>query len=129
MITKIAFVGHPTRNLAAAQKFYGETLGLASTVNYADHWAEYQAPDGTTIALDTFSPEKSENPTVYLALETDDIVAEVARLRGEGVQVVADVWENQDQDDQGVCTMAIVLDPDGNTLMLHEIAERRRSAS
>jgi catechol 2,3-dioxygenase-like lactoylglutathione lyase family enzyme len=125
MITKIAFIGQPTRDLAESRRFYGEVLGLKNSVNYADHWSEYQTPDGKTIALDTFSPKESPHPASYLALETDDIVAEVARLKAAGVSVIKDVWVNDDGAGTEVCKMAIILDPDGNTVILHQIAPHR----
>lgn len=126
MITKVAFVAHPTRDLDATRRFFGETLGFERTADYGDCWSEFRAPDGTTIALDTFSPKEMDAPSVYLALETDDIDAEVARLREQGVTVVKEPWTNKDQDDNEVCKMAILLDPNGNGVMLHEIAAHRR---
>ena len=68
---------------------------------------------------DTFSPEGTPP---YLALETDDIVAEVARLKAAGVEVVMDVQDNK------VCKMAIVKDSEGNRLMLHQIAPERANS-
>ena len=55
----------------------------------------------------------------YLALETDDIEAEVARLKQAGVEILMDVRDNK------VCKMAIVKDSEGNGLMLHQIAPER----
>ncbi len=34
MITKIAFVGQPTRDLERSKRFYGEVLGLAHDHDY-----------------------------------------------------------------------------------------------
>ena len=125
MITKIAFIGQPTRDLAASRRFYGEVLGLENSANYGDCWSAYQTPEGKTIALDTISPKRSPHPVSYLALETDDIVAEVSQLKAAGVYVVQDVWVNDDGAGTEVCKMAIVLDPDGNAVMLHQIAPHR----
>jgi predicted enzyme related to lactoylglutathione lyase len=116
MITKIAFVGHPVRDMERAEKFYGEVLGLKSTGKYQDIWSEFDTPEGKTIALDGVSPEGTN---VYLSLETDDIEAEVARLREQQVKVVKDVWDNK------VCKMALIADSEGNVLMLHQIAPER----
>ena len=119
MITKIAFVAHPTKDLAAARRFFGEVLGLPNTSNYADKWAEFDTPDGKTIALDSFSPP---GQGTYLALETDDIEAELARLRGLGVPVLFGVMDNK------VCKMAMVADPAGHGIMLHQMAPDRIAA-
>jgi len=119
MIKKIAFIGHPVRDLARARKFYGEVLGLELTADYEGKWCEFDTPDGKSIGLDTFSPEGTPP---YMALETDDIEAEVARLKEHGVRVVMDVQDNK------VCKMALIEDTEGNKLMLHQIAPERAKA-
>ena len=116
MIKKIAFIGHRVQDLERAKKFYGELLGLKQTAEYEGKWCEFDTPEGKSIALDTFSPEGTPP---YLALETDDIEAEVARLKEAGVTVLMEVTDNK------VCKMAIVKDSEGNGLMLHEIAPDR----
>jgi predicted enzyme related to lactoylglutathione lyase len=117
MITKIAFIGHPVKDLARARTFYGEVLGLEKTADYEEMWAEFDTPDGKSIGLDTVSPEGT---TPYLALESDDIEAEVERLKKQGVKIVMDVRDNK------VCKMAIIEDSEGNKLMLHEMAPERK---
>ena len=116
MIKKVAFIGHPVRDMARARKFYGELLGLKETAAYENKWHEFDTPEGKSIALDSFSPEGT---TPYLALETDDIEAELARLKENGVEVVMDIQDNK------VCKMAIIKDSEGNGLMLHQIAPER----
>jgi predicted enzyme related to lactoylglutathione lyase len=118
MIKKIAFVGYPSKDMEAAKKFYGETLGLPVAMDH-DKWAEFTTPEGKAICLDGHSPEASKDPGPYLALETDGIEAEVSRLKDAGVTVIKEVWDNK------VCKMALVADPNGNVLMLHEIAPDR----
>src|SRR5688572_7968008 len=85
MITKMAFISHPTKDMAAARKFFGDVLGLKLSMEHEDKWCEFDTPDGKSIALDAFSPP-DKGP--FLALETDDIDAEVARMRKRGVPVV-----------------------------------------
>ena len=116
MIKKVAFIGHRVNDMERAKKFYGELLGLPQTAEFEGKWVEFDTPDGKSIALEMFSPEG--NPP-YMALETDDIEAEVARLKEAGVQVVLDTQDNK------VCKMAIVQDGVGNNVMLHEIAPER----
>jgi predicted enzyme related to lactoylglutathione lyase len=118
MITKVAFFGHPVKDMEKARRFYGELLGLEPSASYAeDRWVEYDTPEGKTVALDTFSPEGT-GP--FLALETDDIDAKRSRLKEAGVTVIKDTWDNQ------VCKMALIKDPGGNLLMLHQIAPHRK---
>lgn len=116
MIKKVAFIGHRVTDMDRAKKFYGEVLGLDKTAEYEGKWCEFDTPEGKTIALDTFSPEGTPP---YMALETDDIAAEVERLKQAGVEVLLDVQDNK------VCKMAIIKDSEGNGIMLHEIAPER----
>ena len=78
MIKKMAFVAQPTKNMAAMRTFYGETLGLAPSIDHQT-WAEFKTPDGKTIALDTYSAQMPDAKP-YLALESDDIEADMQRL-------------------------------------------------
>ena len=116
MIKKVAFIGHRVQDMARAKQFYGELLGLEKTAEYESKWCEFDTPEGKSIALDTFSPEGTPP---YLALETDDIEAEVGRLKQAGVEIVMDVMDNK------VCKMAVIKDSEGNGLMLHQIAPER----
>jgi predicted enzyme related to lactoylglutathione lyase len=125
MIRKMAFVGHPTRDMDRAKRFYSEALGLALSQDYGGKWVEFATPDGKTIALDTFTPEAVESPVPYLALESDDIEADFARLRDGGAKVIREVWANEGEDGRELCQMAVVLDPEGNPIMLHQIAAWR----
>ena len=116
MIKKIAFIGHRVQDMDRAKKFYGEVLGLKPTAEYEGKWCEFDTPEGKSIALEAFSPDGTPP---YMALETDDIEAEVARLREAGAQILMDVRDNK------VCKMAMLKDSEGNNLMLHEIAPDR----
>jgi predicted enzyme related to lactoylglutathione lyase len=111
----VDFVGIPTHDIAAAARFYGETLGLPRSVYLEDrHFSEYETGN---LTLSVYDPEKmgmthevSRNP---VALHVDD-VAETRRLLEErGVSFHGDIL------DTGVCYMAFFSDPDGNALMLH----------
>lgn len=120
-IKKIAFVAYPSKKTDEARKFWGDLLGLEHKFDHGGEggcWSEFDAPDGKTIAIDGFAPDDSQ---VYLALETDDIEAEVARLKAAGVPIQKDVWDNQ------VCKMALISDPEAQVVMLHQVAPDRVS--
>lgn len=111
----VDFVGLPTRDLAQAVAFYGDTLGLPRSVYIEErHYAEFETGN---LTLSVYDPERmglehhvNRNPH---ALHVDD-VAEVRRaLEDQGVQFHGDTL------DTGVCHMAFFSDPDGNALMLH----------
>ena len=119
MIKKIAFVNFRSKSDDTSEdvRFWHELLGLKLVQNYHDgRWVELEAPDGKTIAIESYSPEGSPPG---LALETDDIEAEVARLKEAGVVFHGDVQDNK------VCKMAFCMTPSGHTLMLHQIAPER----
>jgi catechol 2,3-dioxygenase-like lactoylglutathione lyase family enzyme len=103
-VQRIDFIALPVEDLARADAFYGETLGLARNPNSGERWVEYETGN-LTLALSTFGGA--------LALR----VAEVGEGRNELEQ--QDVEFAMDTFDSGVCNGAPVTDPDGNRLLLH----------
>ncbi len=116
MIKKIAFVSHRSKDMDADRHFWGDLLGLKLANDFEGKWVEFETPEGKTIAIEQFSPEDSP-PT--LALETDDIEAEVERLKAAGVRFHGEIQDNK------VCKMAFAFDPSGNMVMLHQMAPDR----
>jgi predicted enzyme related to lactoylglutathione lyase len=115
LVTGTDFVVVPTKDIDAAMKFYGETLGLP----FGKRWgkmpgAEYET--GTlTIALmqsDAFGMEFSPH-SHPIALRVDDVEAARAELESRGVEFTTDII------DSGVCKQTFFRDPDGNALGLH----------
>ena len=115
IVTGVDFVGCPTRDLAAAAAFYGETLGLRRSVYYeARNYAEFETGN---LTLSVYNPEKmglthEVNPNP-VALHVEDVARARNLLEQRGVSF------NGDTLDTGVCHMAFFADPDGNALMLH----------
>jgi predicted enzyme related to lactoylglutathione lyase len=111
----VDFVGMPTRDLAAAVAFYGETLGLPRSVyNEERNYSEFETGN---LTLSIYNPEKmglthEVNPNP-VALHVDDVAGSRATLEERGVNFHGDTL------DTGVCHMAFFSDPDGNALMLH----------
>ena len=111
----VDFVGMPTRDLAAAVSFYGETLGLPRSVYLEERsYAEFETGN---LTLSVYNAEKmglehrvNPNP---VALHVDDVARVRGLLEERGVSFQGDVF------DTGVCHMAVFSDPDGNALMLH----------
>ncbi len=120
MITKIAFVSMRVTDMNRAKQFYGEVLGLSHSFDSGEGaYSEFDAPDGKSIGLECVSPEGSPP---CLALETDDIEAEVARLQEAGVNFHGPVMDHK------VCKMAFFNDTEGNTMMLHQMADDRKKS-
>ena len=111
----VDFVGVPTHDIAAAARFYGETLGLPRSVYLEErHFSEFETGNLTLSVYDaekmglTHAPNR--NP---VALHVDDVDASRKLLEERGVSFHGDTL------DTGVCHMAFFSDPDGNSLMLH----------
>ena len=112
MISRVDFVGIPSRDAERSRAFYVETLGLRP-----DDKARFEVWAGDTCfgiweperMGATFAPQKNAHP----ALHVDDVAASRAELEAKGVEFTGEIL------DTGVCHMAFFADPDGNDLMLH----------
>jgi catechol 2,3-dioxygenase-like lactoylglutathione lyase family enzyme len=95
----------PVEDLSRAEKFYGETLGLARNPHSSgEKWAEYETGN-LTIALSMYGG--------VLALRVGDVPEARAELERDGTTFAMDTF------DSGVCHGAPFTDPDGNRLQLH----------
>ena len=112
MISKLDFVGIPSRDAERSRSFYVETLGLRP-----DDSARFEVWAGETcfgiwepekMGLE-FAPQKNAHP----ALHVDDVAAARSELEEKGIEFHGETL------DTGVCHMALFSDPDGNDLMLH----------
>jgi predicted enzyme related to lactoylglutathione lyase len=114
MITSIAFILYPVTDVAAARRFYEESLGLRLTHSFGGEWFEYDLRDATF----AITVSDAEHPVpvrgAVVAFEVDDLEAEVVRLRGLGISMVSEMAETP------VCRFASVRDPDGNEVILHQ---------
>ena len=115
VVTGVDFVGIPTRDLEAAARFYGETLGIRRSVYMPErNFAEFEPGE---VTLSVYNPtamgmEHSVSPNA-IALHVEDVAQARSALESRGVQFAGETL------DTGVCHMAFFSDPDGNALMLH----------
>jgi predicted enzyme related to lactoylglutathione lyase len=125
LISRVDFVGVPTKDLEAAVEFYGSTLGLPRSVYMKErNYAEFETGN---VTLSVFNPqefglEHHTNPNA-MALHVEDVARARAELEGRGVRFNGDIL------DTGVCHMAFFSDPDGNAMMLHHRYAPRASES
>jgi len=117
-IKELAFVGYPVTDFGKARKFYGEILGLKEEASFEHEgelgWLEYDVA-GQTLALAKASGDWQPNPNGGGAcLEVADLDQAVAHLEANGVRFVMGIQ------DYPVCRIALISDPDGNTLALHQ---------
>jgi predicted enzyme related to lactoylglutathione lyase len=117
-IREIAFTGYPVTDMPRARAFYEGVLKLESSrvfENGARQWVEYDL-GATTFAISNMSMDdwkpSSNGPSV--AFEVDDFDAAVASLKENKVRFRAEPFESP------VCQVAIVTDPDGNSIVIHK---------
>lgn len=115
---ELAFVGYAVTDFAKAKAFYGEILGLKETVCLGEGedigWMEYDLA-GQTLALakafDHWNPDANGG---QVCLEVHDLDAAMSYLKERRVQIILDIQ------DYPHCRLALIADPDGNTLTLHQ---------
>ena len=110
-VERIDFVSVPTRDVAAARRFYTEVLGLPRSSANPDEF------ETANVTLALWEPETQgvafEPNTAGFALRVPDVPAARAELEAHGVEFLGETV------DTGVCLMAFFRDPDGNVLILH----------
>ncbi len=115
LVEGVDFFAVPTRDMAAAVEFYGETLGLPRSVYMPErNFAEFETGNLTLSVINAEAMGLEHHPHRHqLALHVDDVAGARQTLEARGVSF------NGDTLDTGVCHMALFSDPDGNALMLH----------
>ena len=117
MFKKVAFTMYPVQDPSRARAFYETTLGLTpGTRSPNGVWTEYDLPGGGCLALfatETMKPSADAGGSI--AFEVEDLDALIARVKGEGVRFKADMIHSP------VCRMAVILDSEGNSILLHEL--------
>lgn len=115
MITEIAFTGTPVTDMKRARGFYEGVLGLKTSMESAGGmWVEYEVA-GTTLGLGCFGDVwKPSRDGTCVGFEVDDPVAEIARLKSQGVTVLMEVT------DTPICRFGMIADPDGNRILIHK---------
>jgi predicted enzyme related to lactoylglutathione lyase len=114
-VTGVDFLTVFVTDYPAAQRFYGELLGLERSVDYEKIPAgEYETGNLTLQLIDAASVGQEFKPGRNpIALHVADVEAARADLESKGVEFFGETV------DSGVCHMAHFRDTDGNALMLH----------
>jgi catechol 2,3-dioxygenase-like lactoylglutathione lyase family enzyme len=111
-VRAIDFVVVNVADVARSVRFYRDTLGVEAPLwEDTPHWQEFQTAP-VAVALRADPSGAGRNAAIALAVE--DVAAAVAELRAEGVPVLLEPREND------VCFAAMIQDPDGNLLLLHQ---------
>ncbi|HEX8702406.1 MAG TPA: VOC family protein [Myxococcaceae bacterium] len=120
MLKKVAFTMFPVKDPQRARAFYEGTLGLTPGSKAPNGvWTEYDLPGGGCLALfktDDIQPSASAGGSI--AFEVEDLDALISRLKSEGVQFKAEMVHSP------VCRMSVILDSEGNSIILHKLKNR-----
>ena len=111
------FVMYQVSDLARAAAFYREILGLPQEMFSEEwRWAEFNCGN-VTLALNSGVVLPDSMAGGRIALAVDDVFAASAELKHQGVRFTIEPT------DYSVCHAAAILDPDGNTVILHKRAD------
>ncbi|TXH36750.1 MAG: glyoxalase [Rhodospirillaceae bacterium] len=76
-----------TNDVAAAQRFYGDVLGLDILMDHG--WiATYGSLDTMTIQINFAEQGGADTPTPDLSIEVDDVDAALAAMKAAGFEIV-----------------------------------------
>ncbi len=116
-ITEIAFSTYPVNDMARARAFYEGLLGLKPTMDHdmgeEGHWVEYDIGPGT-LGLGKYAGWEPGKGGCTVGLEVNDFEAAIAQLKAAGTPISMGPLETP------VCHMAIVADPEGNSVCIHK---------
>ncbi|RBP45291.1 putative enzyme related to lactoylglutathione lyase [Roseimicrobium gellanilyticum] len=116
-VTEFAFTGYPVTDMARSRAFYEGVLNL-TPASVFDHdgksWVEYEVGPHV-LALSNMAPDwKPGTEGGGVALEVEDFDAAIKWLKEKNVTFFFDVAESP------VCHMALISDPDGNSICIHK---------
>ena len=116
-VIEIAFSCYPVTDLKRAKQFYENTLGLKQTTIWGDDnqaWIEYDIGP-STLAITNYPSEWKPSPDGGgVALEVENFDTAIAELKKAGAKFRVEPTESP------VCHMAVVFDPDGNSVCIHK---------
>ena len=115
-ISEFAFVVYPSTDRERSKAFYEGILGLTPVMSLdipGGFWVEYEiGPHTLAIGKEPFLKPSGDGP--HLALEVEDFDRTIEHLRRHNVQFAHEPF------DLPGCRAAIVIDPDGNKLGIHQ---------
>jgi predicted enzyme related to lactoylglutathione lyase len=113
-VIELAFCCYAVTDIQRARGFYEGVLGLKPTTVIEGSWVEYEfGPYALAIgcAPGIFKPSADG---CAAALEVEDFDAAIRQLRENNVKF------RMEPMDYPACRMAMVFDPDGNTVCIHK---------
>jgi predicted enzyme related to lactoylglutathione lyase len=115
-VIELAFCCYAVTDMKRARDFYEGVLGLKpTTVNDSEHgqWTEYEFGP-YALAIGSAPGFKPSPDGCTAALEVEDFDEAIAQLKGQNVKFRIEPMQT------AVCRMAMIFDPDGNTICIHK---------
>ena len=115
-VTELAFCCYAVTDMPRARSFYEGALGLKPTTvsdTQNGQWVEYSFGPHA-IAIGSAPGFKPSPDGCSAALEVEDFDAAVAHVRASGAKFRLEPLQTP------VCRMAMVFDPDGNSICIHK---------
>ncbi|PWU13712.1 MAG: glyoxalase [Verrucomicrobia bacterium] len=114
-VRAVDFVMYSSRDMRKTRKFYQELFGLKRGGEWNDSWSEFRtAPITLCLNGPSKTPGSKWQGTPALALAVEDIHSAIAACRARKVRILQEPVETR------VCWMALVSDPEGNRICLHQ---------
>lgn len=115
-VLEVAFSCYAVSDMPRARAFYEGILGLKpEMVHESDHgsWVEYEIGPHT-LSLGKADAFKPGADGASVALEVEDFEAAIAELKAKDVKFRIEPMQTP------VCRMAMIFDPDGNSVCIHK---------
>jgi predicted enzyme related to lactoylglutathione lyase len=124
-VTEAAFTCYPVKDMKRARHFYETVLNLVPTSAYdvgPNSWVEYDL-NGTTFTLGYMEdgPQPSTDGGL-MAFEVADFDAAIQALKEANTPFRLEPFDTPG------CRMAVVLDPEGNSVMVHQLKVNQMKA-
>jgi predicted enzyme related to lactoylglutathione lyase len=115
-VKAVDFVSFSVTDMDRAEAFWRDVLGLEVEVPRGEPGTRgngYMELDAAGLAIGLVAMPET-HPNAIIALAVDDVAEAIGELRGKGVPIAMETIETP------VCWMAVVEDPDGNKILLHQ---------
>jgi predicted enzyme related to lactoylglutathione lyase len=115
-VKAVDFVSFSVTDMDKSEAFYRDVLGLDVEVPRGERGTRasgYMELDAGGVAIGLVAMPQP-HPNAVVAFAVDSVTDAVEELRGKGVPIAMETIETP------VCWMAVVEDPDGNKILLHQ---------
>ena len=116
-VIEFAYVGYSSTDMPRSRAFYEGALNLTPATVFEHEgksWVEYEVGPHTLAITDMNAVWKPHPGSGGVALEVEDFDGAIASLKEKGVSFYEEPFASP------VCRMALIADPDGNTLCIHK---------